>query len=391
MKPGVLVAHSAYWLGIARLPVVLQEAGATVTVMCPQGSFLERTRFADRRIIVSGNLATFADRLRAHLRENDYALVILADDDLIAELSKHADDPCVARVLPATSASAFEMMVSKICFLDICKAYGLPVSPSETVRTLEEAQAAAATFGYPVMLKLSTGSGGAGVKKIDGPLELERDFLTFSGGEPLTIERFVTGPIAGAEVLYDRGVPLCWSAYYKEKRWPGEFGPSAVRRVMTHPSVGHIARRIGEVTGLHGFAVLCFIHDEQTGDLVLLETNFRPGTGMHFRGPIRRMFVGALHSMLFGAPYEGRATPGAENRIIHMFPQDLQRTIAERDYRGMFELATGSVFADLPYDDVGLLRAHIVSIVRRFPFMQPLWQMRQRWRARPRRPSAHHG
>ena len=310
MTPEVLIAHSAYWIGIARLPVVLQEAGARVTVMCPKGSFLGWTRFVDRRIFASNDLTEFVDQLRAHLHEHEYTWVILADDDVIAELSKYAEDPCIKRVLPVTSASAFEMMASKIAFLDVCKAHGLPVSPSQTVQTLDEARAAADTFGYPVMLKLSTGSGGVGVTRVDGPAELEREFAAVSGGKPLTVERFVTGLIAGSELLYDHGIPICWSSYYKEKRWPGEFGPSAERRVMTHPQVADIAHRLGAITGMHGFAVLCFIHDVESDDLALLEMNFRPGTGMHFRGPIRRMFVGAARALLSGTPYERRC----ENR-----------------------------------------------------------------------------
>jgi biotin carboxylase len=364
MTPHVLIVHSAYWTGIARLPIVLKEAGATVTVMCPKGSFLEWTRFADERIIGSQDFTEFVDQLRAHLQKREYEWVILADDDLLAELARYVDDPRIRRVLPVTSAVAIDMAASKITFIDVCKAHHLPVSLSQTVQTLEEAEDAAQRFGYPVMLKLSTGSGGVGVKKIDGPDELKRDFVTFSGGRPLTIERFITGLIAGAELLFDHGVPLCWSSYYKEKRWPGEFGPSAVRRVMEHPQVEQIARRLGAITGFHGLAVLCFIHDTQRDELVLLEMNFRPGTGMHFRGPIRRMFAEAMRALITGTSYQGRRTPNAKNHVIHMFPQDAHRAIAERDYGGILRLAAGGLYQDLPCSDVRLLRSYVFTVAR---------------------------
>jgi hypothetical protein len=278
---------------------------------------------------------------------------------LIRELANCADEKRVKAALPVDTALGFEMMGSKIAFLDVCKAEGLPVTESRTVATLSEALAAADDIGYPVMLKLASGYGGSGVKKIDDAVSLERAFATFSPGEPFTVERFVFGLIGGAEVLYDHGVPVCWSAYYKEKRWPGEFGPSAVRRVMNHPQVASIVEKLGALTGQHGFAVICFIHDTQRDELRLLEMNFRPGVGMHFRGPIRRMFAGGLNALLTGNAYTGSRTPGVVNRRIHMFPQDLQRSVAERDYGGLIRLLTGGLLHDLPYDDLWLLLSHL--------------------------------
>lgn len=361
-RPEVLIAHSAYWTGIARLPAVLSDAGAKVTVMCPPGSLLGWTRFAERRITASPDLFTFVDELRQHLAERSYRWVILADDDVIVALSRYADDPLIAPILPCASPNAIPMMASKTGFLDACRAAGLPIPLSRTVRTLDEARSAAEAIGYPVMLKQINGCGGVGIKKIDHLSDLEGCFESFADGQPLTLERFVVGRAMAATILYDRGTPLCWYSYYKEKRWPGEFGPSAVRRVMTHPRLGAIAKDLGTLTGVHGFVVLCFVHDEERDDLALLEANFRPGTGMHFRGPIRRMFADALRSLLIGESYERQRTPGEVNRLIHMFPQDVQRAIAERDVRGMLGLLSGAVLQDLPYDDPRLLCAHLRSL-----------------------------
>jgi hypothetical protein len=300
--------------------------------------------------------------VRTQLRQHRYDWVILADDDLIHELLRYSGEQPVENALPVTTPLGFEMMGSKIAFLAACKAHDLPISESRTVRTLGEARAAANDIGYPVMLKLASGYGGSGVKKIDDPISLERVYATFSPDQPFTVERFVVGLIGGAEVLYDHGVPVCWSSYYKEKRWPGEFGPSAVRRVMNHPQVANIVAQLGALTGLHGFAVICFIHDTQRDELRLLEMNFRPGVGMHFRGPIRRMFTAGVRALLARSTYTGSKTPGAVNRRIHMFPQDLQRSIAERDYGGLMRLLTGGLLHDVPYDDLWVLLMHLRSL-----------------------------
>jgi hypothetical protein len=364
VKPSVLVAHSASWIGVARLPLLLRAAGATVTIMCPEASYLGETRHADHRITAPAAVDEFAIELRALLHRRDYTWVILADDPLITAFARYADDPVVARALPVTSPAALAMMSSKIAFLAACKRHALPLAPSETVRTLDEARAAAAAIGYPVMLKLDHGSGGIGVKRIDDPEQLAREFTAFARDEDLTVEGFAEGRMAGTEVLYDRGVPLCWSWYYKEKIWPGEFGPSSVRRFTTHPQVGAIAERLGAITGFHGFAVLCFVDDTAHDRIVLLEMNFRPGPGMHVRGPVREMFGGAARAMLAGAPYEGRQTPGAIEHAVHLFPQDLYRAIGQRDCRGMLDLLAGGIFQDLPFDDPRLLSAHLRSATR---------------------------
>src|ERR1700677_3959471 len=138
MKPDVLVAHSSYWVGIARLPAVLQEAGAKVTVICPKGTVLAKTRYVDHRIAGSANLAKFGEQLRNLLREHDYDWVILADDDLICEIQQYADEPRVQAALPVMTALGLKVMNSKIAFLEACKVQGLPVAMSRTVTTLSE-------------------------------------------------------------------------------------------------------------------------------------------------------------------------------------------------------------------------------------------------------------
>jgi acetyl-CoA carboxylase biotin carboxylase subunit len=51
---------------------------------------------------------------------------------------------------------------------------GVPIVPGGPAETMEQAQRTAAQVGYPVLLKASAGGGGKGMRRVNGPAELER-------------------------------------------------------------------------------------------------------------------------------------------------------------------------------------------------------------------------
>ena len=365
MNNNVLIVHSADWLGIARLPAVLRAGGASVTVMAPTGSHLLATRHANEKIAVPAALDELVAALRLHLREHTYQWVIIADDPLLNALAERLpDEPWIADILPLPDPSSLEMLASKIAFLDRCRAAGLPMAASKNVATAEDALHAAATIGYPVMLKLSTGSGGKGVKRIDTADEMGRAFEAFAAGRLITVERFVEGRICGCETLFDHGRPVCWSPFFKFRCYP-QFGPSAVRMLYAHPQLPEIVQKLGALTKFHGFATFCFIHDETRDELILLELNFRPGTGMHIRGAVHAMFAAGITAVLRGRPSTGRETHGMHGHIVSLFPQDFERVLAEKDYRYLLgSVLRGTFLSDIPFTDPILLSCQLQSLAR---------------------------
>jgi biotin carboxylase len=360
----VLIVHSARWLGIARLPVLLRAGGARVTIMAPRDSYLMATAFADEKIPTPQGMDALVEALRVHLSERTYALVVVSDDGLLTELAARAiREPWIAGILPVPPR-ALEMLTSKLAFLDRCREAGLPIARSENVASLERALDAAASIGYPVMLKLAVGSGGSGVRRIDSASAMRAELDAFARGEWITVERFVEGKVCGCETLFDHGRPVCWSPFYKYRCFP-RFGPSAVRMLYAHPQLQTIVERLGALTGFHGFATFCFIHDERRDELVLIELNFRPGTGMHVRGPIRTMFARGIAALLRGEPAPGPRTPGLHGQLVSLFPQDLQRVLADRDYAHLVRATLrGRFWADAPLEDPPLLALHVRDLVR---------------------------
>lgn len=365
MNREVLIVHSARWLGIARLPVLLRAGGARVTILAPRDSYLMATAHADEKIVAPAAMDELVAALRAQVSARTYALVIVSDDGLLTELAARApQEPWIAAILPVPGPRSLEMLISKLAFLDRCREAGLPIARSENVAGRAAALRAAGAIGYPVMLKRAIGSGGSGVKRVDSPAEMQAEFDAFAHGERITVERFVEGKVCGCETLFDRGRPVCWSPFYKYRCFP-RFGPSAERMLYAHPKLAEIVERLGALTGFHGFATFCFIHDERRDELVLLELNFRPGTGMHLRGPIRTMFARGVAALLSGEPSTGRATHGLHGKLVSLFPQDLQRVLAERDYWHLARATLrGRFWADAPFEDPPLLALHVRDVMR---------------------------
>jgi hypothetical protein len=183
----------------------------------------------------------------------------------------------------------------------------------------------------------------------------------------ITVERFIAGKVCGCETLFDRGRPLCWSPFYKYRCYP-EFGPSAVRMWYSHPKLRDIVEKLGAMTQFHGFCTFCFIHDEMRDELVLLELNFRPGTGMHFRGRIRKMFASGVAVLIGGTKASGGETHGLHGKLISLFPQDLNRAIAQKNFWYIVRLIVlAGIVPDFPFDDLPLLACHLREWADRLP------------------------
>jgi acetyl-CoA carboxylase, biotin carboxylase subunit len=76
---------------------------------------------------------------------------------------------------------------------------GVPLVPGTEAVGLDGAQSAASDFGYPVLLKASAGGGGKGMRRVEGPDELEESFQSASaealaafGDGSIYLEKLIT-------------------------------------------------------------------------------------------------------------------------------------------------------------------------------------------------------
>lgn len=342
------------------------------------------TKYVDEAIVVDGNVDAVIEALRLHLQSRTYSEVIIADDPLLNALAERsAEEPWIREILPLQGDESLDILSSKIAFLDRCREYGLPIAQSENVSNRNEGLRAAARISYPVMLKLSTGHGGNGVKRIDASDLMLREFDAFALGRSITVERFIVGRVGGCEALFDHGRPVCWSPFLTY-RGDTEFGASTVRMLFAHPKLADIVEKLGALTKFHGFGVLDFIHDEVRDELVLLALNFRPGPGTHMRGRIRKMFAAGFVSTLRGKATDGRQTHGLHGQVVALFPQDVHRAISPRDpWSLVCSMLQGRFLPDVPFDDLPLLARHLRDLTERF--VRPLRTAMRVRKAEPNR------
>ncbi len=94
-------------------------------------------------------------------------------------------------------------MGDKLASRELMKAAGVPTVPGSkgSIESLEEAQQAAESIGYPVMIKASAGGGGKGIRVAHNPEELPEAFracksegLNFFKDDRVFIERFIQNP-----------------------------------------------------------------------------------------------------------------------------------------------------------------------------------------------------
>ncbi|MCI8328782.1 MAG: acetyl-CoA carboxylase biotin carboxylase subunit [Oscillibacter sp.] len=133
-------------------------------------------------------------------------------------LSENPDfaDACAAAglVFIGPSGDAIRKAGSKSAARDLMKAAGVPVTPGSDgpVSSVAAALAAAGAVGYPVLLKASSGGGGRGIRRCDGPEDLPGAFAGAKaeaaacfGNDEMYLEKLVLRPRhVEVQILADR-------------------------------------------------------------------------------------------------------------------------------------------------------------------------------------------
>jgi hypothetical protein len=389
------VACYSNWTSPARLPRVLKRAGAIVEALCPSDRPLTRTRFIDRVHETPPGLNGFVDIMRAWVTGERYDWVLVFDDPLLSRLAELRHEEWLRDLLPIDAEHPWSAaLASKAEFCRLAGEAGLPVAESRICTTLNEAYAAQAALGLPLVLKQSSGFAGLGVRAIAELDELAPAFGELAGqpigeasrgafseavpsgtpasigeasrgafseavpsGTPASIvaQRFLDGPVGNTVFLFDRGRPICWMSAFKVRTWPGPFGLSSARRFMTHPDVLSLLERVGALTGYHGFGALDWILAGSR--LQLIELNARPVPTIHL-GPLAGVdFSRAVRELMAGAPsVQAPPDPPRDAPVVPLFPEDLWRSACEHRLPASDWLRRPH---DVPWSDPRLLWFHL--------------------------------
>lgn len=390
----LLFAIQTSHYGSCRLPKVLKEAGFCVGVLALRGNLIHATRYIDKRFTLGAR--RFEPIIRRGI-ENAFEKfapdIIVPCDERAAAIVNHWVEweggrgrplspqllQCLERSLG--SLQRLPQRASKADTLALARAIGV-VCPRETVVVdFPSCEKAAGDYGYPVVLKLSHGAGGIGVKVCETREALKRAFADFKRSQSqsgtmlrrllrrdwfgasldILVQEHVSGrpgmscasAVDGATVSVVTGVVDSTTS---------KTGPASVVRLANQPSIVDATNRMIAAFGASGFMSFDFIVDG-SGQAYLLECNPRPTQILHL-GPL----VGVeLAGALLKALRNGRRVASCEvptgERSVSFFPQEWVRDPSSPSLR--------TTYHDVPWDDPALLAA----ILRK----RPLRRLRRRF------------
>lgn len=373
MTPVLLVATATQWLGTARIPGALANAGFAVSMLAPRGSLAGKSRFVStfEHLPDRATPMQWVDALAAMVASTRPRVVLPCDDmafRLLQAMVLSAPDALspAPRLELATlirnslgNPAFYRVSVEKTLLPGAAEALGVRVPPYVVVSNREEAQRFAAQQGYPVVLKRNFGFAGQGVRvaadagELVGAVAELVSVASEFGSElapRLLVQTFIVGRVVLHSVAAWRGSLL--AAYAREKliAHPPPKGPTTVARCFHAPEVRAASRRLVEGFGMTGLFGVEYIVDDVTGDVHLLEINRRMTNGVPAGALIDVDLCAAFHAAVTGNPRSSRQdlAPGEEHVIAH-FPQEWLRDPESRylrDHR-----------VDVPWNDPALFEA----------------------------------
>jgi acetyl-CoA carboxylase, biotin carboxylase subunit len=250
-------------------------------------------------------------------------------------LSENADfaEACAAARVTfiGPPASAIRAMGGKTSARALMQAAGVPVVPGDNgpggkgFANPDEAKAAAARIGYPVMLKAAAGGGGRGMRLVDAEDKLEaalagarREALSAFGDDVVYLEKAIVRPRhieiqvfgdehGGAVHLHERDCSI-----QRRNQKVIEESPSPALDDETRARMGEVAVRAARSVGYVGAGTIEMLFDSVARSFYFLEMNTR----LQVEHPVTELVTGVdlVHWQL--AVAQGEPIPLAQDQIL---------------------------------------------------------------------------
>jgi acetyl-CoA carboxylase biotin carboxylase subunit len=168
------------------------------------------------------------------------------------------------------------------------------------VGTIDDAVAAAARIGYPVMIKASAGGGGRGIRVAQDAEELRKQMSLAQteaqsafGDKSVYLERFIRrARHVEIQVLGDgRDVVHCFErecSLQRRRQKILEEGPSPVLSQATRERLCASAVRLAQSVGYRGAGTLEYLYDDDSDEFFFIEMNTR----IQVEHPVTEMITG---------------------------------------------------------------------------------------------------
>ena len=369
MPKALIVLLSPGWLGAARLPRALQRAGWQVASLCPPGNLLAHSRFAGTVTVAASGDTLWADLLGAVQAEKPDVLIpgcegaVRFFQRVVASARGQVLSTQAAAVLALVRAAVgagphHHATLSKTAMHALCLEWGLAVPRQLPVRTAHDAITAAASLGYPLVLKGEHGFAGQQVRICRNPLELlwaHQDLHRAHPGGHIDAQQYVHGTVAMCAGAAKGGSLLDSVFALKRHTYPGATGPCSVFEFADDARPAAMLATLVRQLGFTGLCSLDLMVEEGSGNLFVLELNPRP-VPLSSLGHLAGHDLCEALARAFGGEHAG-ANPdeGHRPQFVALFPNEWTRN---PDSPWLH-----TAHHDVPWDDPPLLSAIIASRV----------------------------
>jgi predicted ATP-grasp superfamily ATP-dependent carboligase len=245
-----------------------------------------RSRYAEQRIVAdplddeAGYIAAFA----AIVRETDGLLPVFpTHDEHLNALARHTAELDARFRFPFPTWDVLESIQSKRHQLDTAESIGFPIPRTFHPRTAEEARAAGAELGFPLIVKPAANVGfrrahNVQLFRCENAAELARAYEEAAPFEPM-VQELVPG---GAEAMYTLGSYLSADGealgLFSGRKMRQTRGFTGVARVAEAVWVDEVVEQglaLLRALSFHGISQVEMIRDPRDGTYKLIEVNPR--------------------------------------------------------------------------------------------------------------------
>jgi hypothetical protein len=366
--PVLLVLTALRWVGAARMPRALAQAGFEVTLLTPPGSLAEKSGFVAKIAYLPEKTPdAWVHAFAATAKATGARLVVPCDDNAFTLLQRLVTSPpeglqpALHRELSTLIADSlgdpahYAASVDPTLLPAAAAALGIGVPAHAIVSDLAGAQSFGAAHGYPILLKNRRSSDGITVGKHSelagaiaalSPVPAEGQSGT---REALLVQAQVRGQLRSYQSVAWKGELLAGFAGERIHDEASRGRQTGVNRYFRSDPLREIAARLARGFGISGLFSLQGVVAE-SGDFRLLEINRRLLGGAHRGSEFGVDHCAALHAAMHDLPYAGRTDlDDGEEHICVSFPQEWLRDPESkwlRDYP-----------VDVPWDEPELFEA----------------------------------
>jgi len=269
--------HSLAWA----LPQLLTRAGFCVDSI-NSSPIMEKCKFLRSCHVISPH-QLFRSTILNKMKEQNYDWIIVTDDGTLKEIVE--SDLSLTdklKLLPVQKEENFIHLHSKIGLSKVFASKGINTPLFSIAHNVTEALAEADQVGYPLLVKIDSSAGGAGVFEVNNPSELQ-SLNSKIFDQPVLIQQMISGAEWDLSALYFKGNLIHFNCAKIEKRC-SKFGISSVRTYYplsrVDEQIFHELAHIGKALGIHGFTNISCIQSQARR--FYFEVDVRPNVWVEF-------------------------------------------------------------------------------------------------------------